>query len=75
MNAASMLKLMNAKNRFAQNHPKFEAFLQNVLSRGIEEDTVVEITVYRPGEKPVTANLKVQRSDLELLEELRGLMK
>lgn len=75
MNAASMLKLMNAKNQFSRNHPKFEAFLQSVFSRGIEEDTVIEITVSRPGEKPITANLKVQQSDLELLEELKGLMK
>ena len=41
----------------------------------MEEGTVIEMTVTRPGEKPLTANLKVQQSDLELLEELKGLMK
>lgn len=75
MNAASMLKLMSAKNQFSQNHPKFEAFLKSVFSRRIEEGTVIEVTVTRPGEQPVTANLKVQQSDLELLDELKGLMK
>ncbi len=73
MNAASILKLMSAKNQFNKNHPKFEAFVKSVFSRKIEEDTVIEITVTRPGESPITANLKVMQSDLELLEELKGL--
>ncbi len=75
MNAASIMKLMSAKNQFSRNHPKFEAFLNSVFSRKIEEDTVIEITVTRPGEVPVTANIKVLQSDLELLEELKGLTK
>ena len=75
MNAASIMKLMSAKNQFSRNHPKFEAFLKSVFSRKIEEVTVIEITVTRPGEVPVTANIKVLQSDLELLEELKGLTK
>ena len=75
MNAASIMKLMSAKNQFSKNHPKFEAFLKNVFSRKIEEGTVIEITVTRSGEAPVTANIKVLQSDLELLEELKGLTK
>lgn len=73
MNAASILKLMSAKNQFNKNHPKFEAFVKSVFSRRIDEDTVIEITVTRPGESPITANLKVMQSDLDLLEELKGL--
>lgn len=73
MNAASIMKLMSAKNQFSKNHPKFEAFLKNVFSRKIEEGTVIEITVTRPGEAPITSNIKVLQSDLELLEELKGL--
>jgi len=73
MNAASILKFMNARNQFSRNHPKFEAFLQSVFSRPLEAETVIEITVTRPGEEPVTANIKVQQSDLELLAELKEL--
>ncbi len=73
MNAASIMKLMSAKNQFSKNHPKFEAFLKSVFSRKIEEGTVIEITVTRPGEAPITSNIKVLQSDLELLEELKGL--
>ena len=75
MNPASIMKIMGAKNRFTENHPKFVAFLKAVFAKGIEEGTVIEIQVTRPGEGPVTANIKVQQSDLELLEELKGLMK
>lgn len=75
MNAASMWKLMSAKNQFDHNHPKFGAFLKAVFSRQMEEGTVIELSVTRPGEEPVTTNIKVQQSDLELLDELKGVMK
>ena len=67
MNPASIMKLMSAKNKFQKNHPKFVAF----LNRGLKEGTIIEITVTNPGEAPITSNIKVQQSDLELLEELK----
>lgn len=73
MNPASIMKIMNAKKVFTNNHPKFVAFLKAVFSRPIEEGTVIEITVTRPGEESMTANIKVQRSDLELMQELQEL--
>lgn len=75
MNAASIMKLMNAKNEFSHNHPKFEAFLNSVFSKPMEEGTVIEISVTRPGEVPVTANIKVQQSDLDLFTELKELIR
>jgi len=71
INPASLMKIMNAKNVFAGNHPKFVAFLKAVFSGGIQEGTVIEISVTKPGEIPMTSNIKVQKSDLELLSELR----
>ena len=73
MNPASIMKIMNAKNKFTENHPKFVAFLNAVFSRGITEGTVIEITLTRPGEEPVTTNLKVKQEDLDLLQELQEL--
>ncbi len=73
MNPASILKLMSAKNQFTENHPKFAAFLQAMFAKGIEEGTVIEVKVMKPGQDAVTANMKVQKSDLELLQELREL--
>ena len=73
MNPASIMKIMSAKNKFTANHPKFVAFLKTVFSRNIEEGTIIEITVTRPGEAPVTANIKIQQSDLDLLNELKDI--
>ena len=75
INSTSIMKLMNAKNKFSQNHPKFVAFLSMIFSKGIIEGTIIEITVTRPGEQPVTSNMKVQQTDLDLLEELKTLAK
>ena len=75
MNPATMMKIMNAKNKFTANHPKFVAFLNTIFSTGVTEGTVIEITVTRPGEQPVTSNMKVLESDLELMDELKSLAK
>ncbi len=75
MNPASMMKLMNAKNKFSANHPKFVAFLKAAFSREIAEGTIIEITLTRPGEEPMTTNLKVLQSDLDLLNELQDIAK
>lgn len=42
-----------------------------MFESGIEEGTVIEITVTKPGETPVRANIKVMDSDLELLRGLK----
>ncbi len=73
MNPASIMKIMNAKNKFSANHPKFTAFLNMVFSSGIPEGTIIEITVTKPGQAPLTSNLQLQASDLELFQELKDL--
>ena len=73
VNPASIMKMMSAKNKFTNNHPKFEAFIKAVFAQGIEEGTIIELTVQKPGSEPITTNMKVQQSDLELLEELKEL--
>ncbi len=75
INPASLMKIMNAKNKFTENHPKFVAFLNAVFANGVEAGTVIEMTVTKPGEAPVTTNIKVQQSDLELLAQLKELAK
>ncbi|MBD5394978.1 MAG: hypothetical protein HDR71_12105 [Lachnospiraceae bacterium] len=67
------MKILSAKNTFTANHPKFLAFISTVFRNGIEEGTIIEITVQKPGQEPLTSNIKVQRSDLDLLQELREL--
>lgn len=73
MNPAILMKVMNAKNTFTANHPKFVAFLNTVFRNGIEEGTVIEITVQKPGQEAITSNIKVLQSDLDLLQSLQDL--
>lgn len=75
MNPASIFKLMKAKNTFTENHPKFVSFLSNVFGTGIPKDTIMEITVTKPGQAPVTTNIKIKQSDLELIDELKEIAK
>lgn len=74
MNPASIMNFLSAKAQFENNHPKIMAFVKSVFSRPLEEGTVIEISITRPGEEPVTANIKVQQSDLELIEQLKEMM-
>lgn len=73
MNPAALMKIMSAKNKFTDNHPKFVAFCKAVFSRPMEEGTIIEITVTRPGEEPITANMKILQSDLDLLTDLKDI--
>lgn len=73
MNPATLMKIMNAKNKFTANHPKFVAFFNAVLSNGVREGTIIEITVTNPGQEPITTNMKVLQSDLELFNDLKDI--
>ncbi len=75
MNPASIMKIMNAKNVFNQNHPKIQNFINAVKSKGISEGTVIEVKITKPNEKPMIANIKVKDSDLELINGLGELIK
>ena len=67
-----MFKAMGAINTFKNNHPKFFSFIDTVLRPGLPADTIIEITVTKPGEESITTNIKIQESDLELFETLKG---
>uniref|UniRef100_UPI004057A5B0 hypothetical protein n=1 Tax=Agathobacter sp. TaxID=2021311 RepID=UPI004057A5B0 len=73
MNPTIALKVMEALNKFKANHPKFMAFLNVVFSGGIPEGTIIEITVTKPQEEPITSNMRVLKEDLELFESLKNI--
>lgn len=75
MNPASIMKIMSAKNKLTENHPKVFAFFEAVLSAGIPVDTVIEITLTKPGEEPITTNMKVKQSDLDAINGLQDITK
>lgn len=74
MNPSSMMKIMSLKNEFNRQHPKFAAFIKAVMAKGIQEGSIIEITVKNPEDEEMNANIKVQASDLELIREIKELM-
>lgn len=72
MNPGNMMKLMAAKKQFTARHPKFVAFVNDIFSKEIEAGTVMELTITRPGQSPVTTNIKVQPEDAELIREMKA---
>ena len=72
-NPAAAMKVMSAKNKFVQNHPKFVAFVKNELGNGLPEGSVVELTVTKPGQQPVKTNIRVLQSDLDFINEIKNI--
>lgn len=73
VNPGAIMKLMAAKNQFESAHPKFAAFFKQFLTQGVEVGSVIEITITKPDGTPVTANMRVQQSDLDLVQQLKEL--
>ena len=73
MDMGAMMKMMAAKNQFEKNHPKFFSFCKAAFGKGVEVDTIFEITVTKPNGETLTTNLKVCQSDLDLFEGLKDL--
>ena len=68
-----ILKVMAMKGQFEANHPKMISFLKDMAAKGIKEGTVIEITVTDPEGNPTTASMKVQASDVEMVEQLKNM--
>ena len=73
MNPQTVMKFMSALGTFRSNHPKFVSFVEMFLKMGIDEGTIIEVTITKPPEGPVTSNLKVTESDIELFRSLKDL--
>ncbi len=73
MNPKDMMAFMGAINTFKSNHPKFFAFVETVIKPGIPADTIIEISVQKPGEEKVTTNIMVKQSDLDLFESMNNI--
>ena len=71
INPGTMMKIMDAKNKFTENHPRFVAFLSMIFSRGITEGTIIEVQIKRPDGKEYTSNLKIAKEDMELFQKLK----
>lgn len=75
INPAKLLKLKSAIDVFTQNHPKFPKFLSAVRQNGIQEGTIIDITVTTPDGKTLSSNIKLKDSDIGMFEDLSEVLK
>lgn len=75
INPVKLLELQNVKKQFDQNHPRFQQFLQAAAAEGLCEGSIIEIKVVTPEGKQMCTNLKIQPSDLELMETIKDLVR
>lgn len=73
MNPMKLLELKSHWDKFNVNHPKFAPFLKAAAANGIVEGAVIEIKVVTPEGKSFATNLKVAKSDIELIEAVKEL--
>ena len=50
INPITVMKMLNERHQFIQNHPEFYPFLKENFGNGIEPGTMIEISVKHPGE-------------------------
>lgn len=73
-NPVALFKIKGMWEQFVQNHPKFPMFLNALKSLGMGEGSIIEIQITQPDGQQLKTNLKLTQSDLELVEQLKGLM-
>ncbi|MBQ1311199.1 MAG: hypothetical protein IIY55_05050 [Blautia sp.] len=69
--AMNPLKLLSAKKQFEKRHARVAAFIEKELMVPLPEGTILELSVTRPGEAPVTTNMKITEEDLQFLKDLK----
>lgn len=70
VNPAKLLKLKSGIDLFTKNHPRFPKFLSAVKQNGIQEGTVIEITVTNAEGKSLTSNIRLVESDISMFEDM-----
>ena len=73
MNPMLIMQMKNLLERFQGNHPRVPMFLADA-GRSIDEGSIIEINVTTAEGKNLCTNLKVTAEDLELIQQLRGMM-
>lgn len=70
-NMEAIMKAAQGWKRFTTNHPKFPMFLQAVRNTGIQEGSVIEVSITDPSGKVMDTNIKVTADDIELFQSLK----
>lgn len=73
MDLGSIMKLKGAWDSFTKNHPKFPMFLNAAKQAGVQEGTIIAISITDPDGKTIDTNVKITASDLQLFETLKNI--
>lgn len=73
INPSKVLKMKQHWETFSSNHPKCVSFLSSVASEPMEAGTVIEVSITKPDGSVKCTNIKVQPSDLEMLDALKSM--
>lgn len=73
INPAKMLKMKEYWSKFAANHPKCVSFLSAVASEPMEAGTIIEVSITKPDGSVKCTNIKVQPSDLDMLDAIKSM--
>lgn len=60
--------------RLRKNHPKVMCFLDELLEEGIQEGTIIGITIKKPEKERKYTNFRVTKEDLEWLSKIKKLL-
>lgn len=73
MNPTTLFKIKGMWDRFTAAHPKFPMFMRAVQQKGIQEGTILAMSVTTPSGEKIETNLRLTAEDMELFEELKHL--
>ncbi|MCI7146156.1 MAG: hypothetical protein MR991_06955 [Clostridiales bacterium] len=73
MNFNNIFMIKQAKDKFFRNHPKTETFMEDVKREGFCEGMEIAVAVRYPGGKEYKTGIRVQDSDMQLLNMLKDM--
>jgi len=73
MDFSQMMALKGALDSISSAHPKLPGFIQDVRSKGFEAGQEIAVAVRYPDGTEYKCGIRVQPSDLEALETLKGM--
>ncbi len=66
-NPADLFKVRSAAAKFNANHPKLLPFFAATKDKAMTPGSVIEIAITDPSGEKIETNLRVQESDIELI--------
>ncbi|MCR5415630.1 MAG: hypothetical protein K6E79_02400 [Pseudobutyrivibrio sp.] len=72
-NPADLFKVKSAAAQFNANHPKLIPFFQAARGKAMTPGSVIEIAITDPNGEKIETNLRVQDSDIDLINLLMEL--